>query len=307
MRHKKVITCLSVLLVSASVFALFSPFTLPSSPKLVYYKTHPIFSTSGSYWINFTFVSVLGQKYTSIDTQFIVMGNTVIPTKVPILGSTPLATLGSPTFYATYFYNMSCLYESFLNTNGSYSHFNYNNTKTKVCGSYQLLYTPPHPPNSRYQIIESYGIPGFAGDGYWAVSTRQAYPNSVPKDVAGWSWWYSVSDLVIVYPNSQNVSLPNVGYVVNMTTVRAPGGWTLIPSVGISGGSYTVGNTSEGLNFIVHTGVLLPLYTFRYFSAGVALLCAVTITVLVTTGRRRKGVKTPPTPNTKPDSVPSTS
>ncbi|MEM0321799.1 MAG: hypothetical protein QW613_05305, partial [Thermoprotei archaeon] len=286
-----------------SAFALFSPITLPSSGKLMYYKTHPILSSSGSYWINFTFVSALGQKYTSIAEQFVVFGNTEIPTIVPKLGSTPLTALGSPTFYATYFYNMSCLYLSSLFTNGSYTYFPPYNTSVKVCGSPQLLYTPPHPPNSRYQVSESYGIPGFSGGGYWAVSTQ--IPLS--RDLAGWSWWYSVSDLVIVYRNGQNVSLPNVGYVVNMTTVRAPGGWTLIPSVGVSGGWYTVENTSEGLNFVVHTGVLFPLYTFRYFSAGVALLCAVAITVLVMGEKRRKGVEAPPTPNTKPESASSTS
>jgi len=281
----RLIVPISILLILSSVFAMFSPLTLPASLHITYYRPQSFVSETGSYWLNFTFVSALGENYTTIDLRFYPMGNEERPTIVPIMRSNLLSRVGSPVFYYTNFYNMSCVYLSYLYSDGRYSYYPYQNSTFKECGTGSLLLSVAHPPNTRYQVSEGFGIPVFLDGGYWATST---YDGNPPTNVTAWSWYFRVSDLVIVYRNGYNISLRDVGFVVNMTTERAQSGWRLIPDVGISGASFDAKNTTTGAMFIVHTNIVLALYTFRYAAISIAALCGLILLVSVFTELRKR-------------------
>jgi len=230
-------------------------------------------------------MSALGENYTTINLRFYPFGNEERPTIVPVIRSTALSRVGSPVFYYTNFYNMSCVYLSYLYSDGRYSYFPYQNTTFKECGTWSLLQSVAHPPNTRYQVSMGFGIPVFLDGGYWATSTYNGNP---PPNLTAWSWYFSVSDLVIVYRNGYNVSLKDVGFVVNMTTERVQSGWRLIPDVGISGGSFDAKSTTTGTMFIVHTNIVLALYTFRYTAISIAALCSLILLVSVFTELRKR-------------------
>jgi hypothetical protein len=292
--RSKTIAIVYIIFVVSAVFAVLSPFTVPSSPKTFYYDPPPFISSTGRYWVNLTFVGALGENYTTLDLGFFPVGQIQVPTIVPRVRSTVLGELGSPTFYYTYFYNASCLYFSYIDQKGVASQFNLSNIKEPVCGSIGLAYTPPRQPSPRYQFIESTGIPTFMDGGYWAVSTESPHAS-----LLAWSWWLGASDLVIAYNNGDNVSLKNVGFVINMTTINmttkyAPNRWILMPYVAVSGGSITVFNETTGVTLIVHTGILLPLYSFRYVSVVVNGLSTITVTALILAASRRRTTLPPP-------------
>jgi hypothetical protein len=256
-----------------------------ANPTIAYQHapTHDPLRRVFTYWINFSIYDGFGGLRGLYSFEFYVTRNqTTMETgiaEVPVSYQVDrgLATLLSPVKY-TAFRNVSGLFEELRWING-----------TRPANA-SPAYGGPYP---WYVFLFSCGFP-CVNQGFY-VAINDSGTDIMPLE--SFSYWFHASNLVTVYRDGVSVESPFT-IVVNATFQDANGSWVPLPNVSIKGATYTVTNTSDGLEYIVRTGSIRPPsdYTLAGGALTAGLMCVAILYRHARRWRKRGHTQTNPTP-----------